>query len=309
MSNVTKEMFETISGEIGMQKMIELDSAVKAYHGISNNGHLRLSFMSSVVPPKMESTKLLKVTQGKEMDGVYWTSFDLLQTNAKEVFYSFCNDMVSAIEGIDEEKKALVYLKNRFHIWKSMFKRGGTSISAELLRGLFGELYFLHTDCSEKYGIDDAVAAWSGVDGTVKDFSIKTDWYEIKTVFSSAVSVKISSVFQLSSDVPGHLVIVKIEAMSPLYSNGKSSIGELLQAILEKIDIDETRELFIGKLAGYGLDLTDECCLEKYSVVSQNFYTVNSQFPRLLESDIKFQEICKISYELVINSLDRFKEN
>lgn len=73
--------------------------------------------------------------------------------------------------------------------------------------------------------------------------------------------------------------------------------------------MDETKELFLGKLAEYGLDLTDECCSEKYSVVSQHFYTVNSEFPRILEPDVKFKEICKVSYELIINSLDRFKED
>lgn len=309
MSSFTKEMFETLSNEMGSQKMLELDSVVRVYYGMSNEGNPRLSFMSSVAPPKMDSTKMLKVVQGKEMDGVYWTSFDLLQSNAKQVFYSFCSDLVGVIEGSSEEKKALVYLKNRFHIWKSMFIKGGSNISAELLKGLFGELYFLHTFFADKYGMNEAIVGWSGVDGTSKDFSIETDWYEVKTVSTSAVSVKISSVSQLSSDVPGHLVIIKIESMSPAYSNGKSSIGELLQAILEKIDMDETKESFLGKLAEYGLDLTDECCSEKFSVVSQRLYAVNSEFPRIMESDVKFQEICKVSYELIINSLERFKED
>lgn len=309
MSSFNKEMFESLSNETGSQRMLELESAVRVYYGMSNQGNPRLSFMSSVVPPKMDSTKMLKVVQGKEMDSVYWTSFDLLQANAKQVFYSFCSDLVSAVEKINEEKKALVYLKNRFHIWKSMFKKGGASISDELLKGLFGELYILNMSFVDKYGIDEAIAAWSGADGAAKDFSIGMDWYEIKTVSSSAVSVKISPISQLSSDIPGHLVIIKIESMSPVYSNGKSSIGELIQAILEKIDIDETRESFLRKLAIYGLDLTDECCSEKYSVVSRHLYTIDSEFPRILESDVKFQEICKVSYELIINSLDRFKED
>ena len=309
MSSFTKEMFEALSNETGSQRMLEIESAVRVYYGMSNEGNPRLSFMSSVVPPKMDSTKMLKVVQGKEMDSVYWTSFDLLQVNAKQVFYSFCSDLVSAIEKINDEKKALVYLKNRFHIWKSMFKKGGVSISAELLKGLFGELYILNTSFVDKYGINEAIAAWSGADGAAKDFSIGMDWYEIKTVSSSAVSVKISSVSQLSSDIPGHLVIIKIESMSPVYSTGQSSIGELIQAILKKIDIDETKELFLKKLANYGLDLTDECCSEKYSVISRRFYTIDSGFPRILESDVKFQEICKVSYELIINSLDRFKED
>ena len=308
MSSITKEIFEGITNEMGSQKMVELNSSVKVYYGMSNKGNPRLSFMSSVAPPKMESTKMLKVVQGKEADEVYWTNFDLLQTNARHVFYSFCCDLANAIDGISEEKKALVYLKNRFHIWKSMFKKGGTSISVELLKGLFGELYFLLTYLVDKYGLNEAIEAWSGADGTAKDFSIGTGWYEVKTVSSSAVSVKISSVSQLSSDFPGDLVIIKIESMSPVYSNGKSSIGELLQVILERIDFDETKEAFLGKLAEYGLDLTDECCSEKFSVVSQNLYTVDFDFPRILESDVRFREICKVSYELIINSLDRFKE-
>lgn len=308
MNSITKEIFESLSNEMGSQKMLELESAIRTYYGMSNDGNPRLSFMSSVAPPKMESTKMLKVVQGKEMDGVYWTSFDLLQSNAKQVFYSFCSDLVGVVAGIREEKKALVYLKNRFYIWKSMFKKGGAIISAELLKGLFGELYFLHTFFADRYGRTEAITGWSGADGTSKDFSIGTDWYEVKTVSSSAVSVKISSVSQLSSDVPGHLVIIRVESMSPIYADGKSSIGELLQAIIEQIDLDEVKESFLKKLSEYGLDLTDECCSEKFSVVSQNLYTVDSEFPRILESDIKFNEICKVSYELIINSLSRFKE-
>lgn len=309
MSNFNRDIFEAISNELGSQKMIELDSIVKVYYGMSKEGHPRLSFRSSVAPPKMESTKLLKVIQGKEMDGVYWSNFDLLQSNAKQVFYSFCGDLVDAIEGIGDERKALVYLKNRFHIWKSMFKKGGTSVSPELLKGLFGELYFIDTVLSDKYGMNEAIAAWSGADGTAKDFSIGMDWFEVKAVAASAVSVKISSLSQLSSDYPGHLVIVRLESMSPVYSDGKSSIGELLQTILERIDLDETKELFLSKLATYGLVLTDQCCSEKYSVVSRHSYSVNSEFPRIMETDIKHQEICKVIYELIINSLDRFKED
>ena len=307
MNNFSKELFETISNEMGAQKMIEVKSVIKVYYGRSNEGYFRLSFLSSVAPPKMDSTKLLKVIQGKESEGVYWTSFDLLESTARQVFYSFCSDLVNAVEGIGEEKKALVYLKNRFHIWKAMFKKGNSSISAEVLKGLFGELYFIDAVLSEKYGINEAILAWSGTDGTAKDFSIGTDWYEIKAVSTSSVSVKISSVSQLSSDVPGYLVIIRLESMSPAFSDGKSSIGELFHSILKKIDLDETKELFLSKVLTYGLNMNDDCCTEKFSVVSAQPYRVDDTFPRLTEVDIKHNEICKVCYELIINSLERFK--
>jgi hypothetical protein len=308
MSNYGKEAFETISSEMGSQKLIEVDSSLKVYYGISNEGNPRLSFLSTVAPPKMDSTKLLKVVQGKETECVYWTNFDLLESTAKQVFYSFCSDIVNAVDRIANEKKALVYLKNRFHIWKSLFKKGNTAISVELIKGLFGELYFLDTFLAEKYDINDAIRSWSGTDGTAKDFSKDADWFEIKAVSASSVSVKISSVSQLSSEAPGHLVIIKLESMSPMFANGKSSIGEVFHNILQKIDMDETRESFLSKIQTYGISLTDDCCSEKFNVISVQSYLVGDEFPRLLETDIKHKEICKVSYELIINSLERFKE-
>lgn len=70
MSSFTKEMFEALSNEMGSQKMLEIESSVRVYYGMSNEGNPRLSFMSSVAPPKMDSTKMLKVIQGKK-----WTAF------------------------------------------------------------------------------------------------------------------------------------------------------------------------------------------------------------------------------------------
>ncbi len=308
MNNFGKEVFESIASELGSQKLIELASALKVYYGISNEGNPRLSFLSTIAPPKMDSTKMLKVIQGKETEGVYWTNFDLLESTARQVFYSFCSDLVDAIDSIADEKKALIYLKNRFYIWKALFKKSTTVFSAELIKGMFGELYFLDTALTEKYGINDAIKSWSGIDGTAKDFSKDSDWYEIKTVSVTSVSVKISSLPQLSSEMPGHLVIIKLETMSPMFANGKSSIGEIFQNIVRKIDLDEIKELFLNKIQTYGISLSDDCCNKKFNVISVQSYHVDEEFPRLLEADIKYKEICKVSYELIINSLDRFKE-
>ena len=307
-SSTNKDVFEAISNEMGTQKLIDVDSVLKVYYGLSSDGNPRLSFVSSVAPPKMDSTKLLKVSQGKECEKTYWTNFDLLEPTAKQVFYSFCSDLADAVAEINDEKKALIYLKNRFHIWKTLFKKGTQMVSAELLKGLFGELYFLNSCLFERFGVDDAIKSWSGSDGTAKGFSKDTEWVEIKAVSVSAVSVKISSISQLSSESPGHLVIIKLETISPLYADGKSSIGDLFYEIVKQIELNETKELFFSKVQSYGINLTDECCMERFNVISMQSYGVSSDFPRLTEDDIKHKEICKVSYELIINSLERFKE-
>lgn len=293
---------------LGNQKKLMISSVLSVYYGINGDSNFRLSFMSSVIPPKMESTKLLKVSQFQESDAVYWTCFDLMQSTAKQVFYTFCGDIVSSVCDIQDEHKALILLKNRFHTWKSMFKRDVSKISDEMIKGLLGELYFLKEFMIVKYGVDDAIETWSGPDGANKDFSKGTDWYEVKTVSANMISVKISSVTQLSSATPGHLVIIRLESMSSQFEDGQSSLGQLFQSVLRLIEADETREKFLRKLISYGFDLSDDCCNVKYKILSCTIYRVDDEFPRIQETDIKFQEICKLRYELIINTLERFRE-
>lgn len=293
---------------LGNQKKLTVSCVLGVYYGINSDGNFRLSFMSSVIPPKMESTKMLKVSQFQESDDVFWTCFDLMQSTAKQVFYTFCGDIVSSVYDIQDEHKALILLKNRYHTWKSMFKRDVSKITDEMIKGLLGELYFLKEFMAVKYGVDDAIEAWSGPDGANKDFSKGTDWYEVKTVSSNMISVKISSVTQLSSATPGHLVIIRIESMSSQFEDAQSSVGELFKSVLQLIEADETRERFLNKLLSYGFDLSDDCCNVKYKILSCILYKVDDEFPRIQESDIKFQEICKLSYELIINALEKFRE-
>lgn len=305
--------FEDIYSElekdlVNNQKKLKVDSALNIYYGVNTDGNFRLSFLSSVIPPEIESTKLLRVSQGKESESVFWTCFDLLQSTAKHVFYTFCGDIVSSVENISDEKDALLILKNRFHTWKNLFKNETSTVSEELIRGLFGELFFIKNFMIDNYGVDNSIDAWSGPDCASKDFSIGVDWYEVKTVTASALSVKISSVTQLSSMVPGYLIIIRLETMSPKFDDGQSSISDLFKAILQTIVSEETKDKFFSKILSYDINISDESCCSKYKVLSCNHYKVDSKFPRLQDTDIKFQEICRVNYELIINTLEKFKE-
>lgn len=211
-----ESIYKAISAEaVANQKKLSIDSSLGVFYGISPEGYYRLAFMSSIAAPKMESTRLLRVTQGKENDDVFWTCFDLLNMDAKKVFYTFCANLIESIVSIKDETIALRQLKVRYITWKAMFKNEITkAIPKEIVQGLFGEMYYLKNEMFPQYGVNDSVKAWSGPDGKSKDFSIGTTWYEIKTVGANATTVRISSLTQLSSENVGHLVILKAEGMS-----------------------------------------------------------------------------------------------
>lgn len=293
----------------GNQKRLEVDSVLGVYYGVSSDGLLRLSFLSSIPAPKMESTKLLKVYQGQESEGVFWTCFDLLQVEAKKVYFTFCANLIDAVTGIAVEKDALNSLKKRYITWKTMFRKDlKNGLSMEAVQGLFGELYFLKNYLAKKYDFTECIRAWSGPDAASKDFSIGKEWYEIKTIGANAMSVKISSLAQLSSKTDGHLVVLRVERMSPEFSNGESSIEELFRCILNMIEDETTEGLFLSKLSAFGVDISDESFSAKFDIKAQERFLINEKFPRIREEDIKYTEICDVSYSLIINTLKDFLE-
>ena len=307
MINFEKIYTELEQDLIGRQKKLALSSALKIFYGINSEGHYRIAFLSTIIPPKFGSTKTLKIYQGQESENVYWTCLDLVDHHAKQVFYSLCNDLVDAIVDEESEENALVLLKNRYFAWRLMFKKSKASITEERVKGLFGEMYFLLNYMTPKYGIDVAINSWSGPDGASKDFSKDMDWYEVKTTSSTATTVKISSISQLSSNTKGYLTIIKLEKMSDEYRDGQSSISELFTNILQNIKTDGLKEKFIAKLVAYGFDISDENIKLNFKTIDMQMYIVDENFPRLKETDIKFQEITKMTYELIINTLDKYK--
>ena len=306
-----ESMYSSLTTELsGNQKKLNIHSGIGVYYGLSKDGYFRIAFLSSIAAPKIESTKMLRVTQGKEAINTYWTCFDLLQNDAKKVFFSFCENLIETVKNIFDEQKALYALKKRYIIWKSMFKREASSkLSKEVIQGLFGELYFMKKYMLDRFGAAVAIQSWSGPDAKSKDFAVNTEWFEIKTIGSNTSTVHISSLAQLSSTHTGHLIIIKSEAMSDQFSNGESSIGELFNYIFKQIN-DETLEgVFLTKLSALGFDSTDESFMSKFDVKSMTSYKVNEDFPRLTENDINRTEICDVSYSLIISSLKNYMED
>ncbi len=304
-----QQCFENFLSIGNQQKKIAVDSAVGVYFGLSNDGFLRLSFLSKAEAPRLESTKALRVTQGEEAVGVFWTCFDLVNNEAKSVFYTFCANMANAVSGIKSEPQALTALKKRYIAWKSMFKGiPNSNVSKEVVQGLFGELFFLKNYVIGKHGINAAINGWSGPDSKSKDFSVDNEWYEVKTVGANTASVHISSLAQLSSQYDGHLVVVKVESMSREFENGEACIGDLFSAILSQITDETIENVFLSKISAFGFELSDSCMSEKFNVKSLDKHKVDADFPRITENDIKRQEICDVSYSLILSTLKTYLE-
>lgn len=304
-----REIYENLSNQVaGNQRKIPVNSCVEVFFGYSNDGNLRLSFLTNTLPPLIESTSILKVVQGREGKESCWTSFDLLSAELKDAYFSFCENMIESVIGVNDEAMALSILKRRFFTWKKLFqKTSERDVSKEKLLGLFGELLVLKSILAPKYGINTAIIAWGGPDLQSKDFTVDDTWYEVKTIGANSDSIHISSITQLSSNLPGHLIVVQAEAVSPESEYGYSMI-DVIKEILIKITDETIENTLIRKIQNIGIDVFGKETAVRFDIKSISSYAVSDDFPRITEISVPFPEITDVHYSISKAAISRFLE-
>ena len=305
MNNFAEKFKQLEQDIVNEQRKIPLDSHLSVFYGVTSEKQFRLSFISSLVPFELESTKEIKVTQGKESEGVYWTCFDLLNEDAKEVFFIFCESLIESIVGEQDESKAINKIKDRYYSWKLLLKTKGR-MSYELYQGLYGELYFLYSELAQQSSLEEAVMAWVGPDGYSKDFSVENNWFEIKTIGTSSTTVKINSLTQLDSEIDGKLVVITVEKMSDQFNTGLCGVHQLYEAILTNLNNPILKEEFVNKVLKYGY-IDDDNALNnhKYEVKSIRYYKVDKDFPKLTRTNVNNPAFSNVTYEILINAIEK----
>lgn len=305
-----QKIFEELNRAEGFIKIKIEESPVGIYCGVKENGLPCLAFMSQHPPLTIESTQYLQVTQWSENNSVYWSRFDLGLGNARTVFYSLCIDLIKASVGCNNDEQAMNAIKNKYMIWRKMFRKAKGSMTEESYKGMFGELYFLKHYLWPQIGLSNAIRSWSGPDLTAKDYSYKEDWYEVKTISTNSNSVSISSLTQLESVTSGHLVVVRVEQMSSEYNEGDYCVEKIISDIMRSVDDEEVKDLFINKILSYGYDF-DECenTFHRYRVANGKFYLVDNNFPRITTDSVSYKEVIKVTYSLALDGIQKYTED
>lgn len=309
MINLNKKFTELNRNIKNSQYPINFKSAVKAYYGINKDGYYRISFLSSKSPEIKGTTKNIAIVQGNSNENNYWTCFDLKNDSLLSVFSTFGEDLISCILDEMNENVALSRLRTRFNTWLALFRKSRTPLSPEKAKGLFGELYFIKNYLSKKYSLEDAIKSWSGPENYNKDFAINDTWFEVKTINVGSAVAKISSIQQLSSDVIGKLIVIRVEEMSDSFNGEDSTINKLCQFIISSIIDTEIKDLFLFKISEIGYDFCDEIGDKNYHVERIESYIVDGNFPALHEKDINVNVINNVSYEIILKMIKDYMED
>lgn len=252
----------------------------------------------------IESSRYIDVKIYKNTSGKVSICFNLMDKYMYSLFLRFCSDIIESTRNL-KTKNVIDYIIRRWDSWRLMFKKNYTKLLNESqIKGLIGELVFLKNYMIPIFGYKASIDSWMGPNMLHKDFEINDTWYEVKTIVSSSLTVKINSVEQLESPYIGQLIVIKMDKTS-CKSKGNITLNILINEVENLIGDFETRIKFLNKLNQVGYYFDEEYELYNYRVLKINKYLVRNDFPKIT-SDCLREGIVKASYEIALNSIEKY---
>lgn len=306
--NDSKEMFDKL-GNFEQFHLVDLTSKLPLYYGYDKKGRLSLSFISDKYEKNLTGTQILDIVSGQNKSGLYQIFLSLNDSNYKSIFFALCDDIIASLDVVKNSSIGFKVFVDRIRKWKKMFTSKSSFLDEKSIQGLYGELYFLDGYRFHKYGREKAIKAWGGPLGRTKDFSIDLDWYEVKCMTTNSNKITISSIQQLDSENPGHLVVVKVELVPEGFNNGIASLNDLFWKITKELyNLPESSDLFLQCVLKKGFQPDGFYEQFRFDVVSEDFYLVQKDFPRVQLPKGSEDSIGKVTYELMVNSLKDYLE-
>ena len=272
--------------------------------------------LNLVEKPDLSSFSNLKdirvdlIEDDKQRDILYLAIL-LLDPEHEEVFSVFCEDLVTEISHISDEKKIVLELLNRLEKWRSLFDKASLSgLSPEEQRGLYGELFFMRRWLESSSSLQRCIKAWVGPEKQIRDFQLN-DWgLEVKTTHGkNHQKVHISSERQLDTTTLRSLYLFHL-SLENQQQNGETLnhiVDDLMNQYLK--DVTALRE-FKTKLilAGYYKHHSSQYEAVGYQIRDQSYFNIKDSFPRIEEADIR-RGVGDVKYSIILSECTAYATN
>lgn len=276
---------------------------IRFYVGKDEDSLYSFEFRGRFVPHRLLGSEVISVQQFQN-NAELCLRFSLKDIEFLDCFCIFCSDLLESTNSIEDDVSAYNELTNRYLSWRKLFSMNHGIMSENEIMGLVGELLYLKDYIVPNYGAETALDCWVGPDKTHKDFSVETDWFEIKAINTGKETIRISSIEQLDAEINGHLVVYKLERMSPSFHG--ISLNMLVEMIVNILKSRILVDIFYNKLSNYGYNFSSDYDNYVYSVANPDTYLVTSSFPKMSRGNLPLA-IGKIQYELFLSEIEPYK--
>lgn len=225
----------------------------------------------------------------------------------RDLFLGLCETLIASLQPTSDSATALAVTLAHIKRWKTFLAgRKSRLLSAEDIRGLFGELLFLRSLYQDHLNEKAAVEAWCGPDRSHQDFIFGNTAVEIKSLSGRERStVQISSEDQLETLCDDlFLVIYRLSDMPE--SDLTLSLNDLVHLIENELTDATAIEELPKRLASYGYVEMREYDKPEFLVTAQHAYRVIDGFPRLIRSGLP-EGIVRLGYEIELEKIAAFE--
>lgn len=224
----------------------------------------------------------------------------------KDLFFGLCETLIARLRETTDSATALAVALAHIKRWQRFLAgRRKRLLSAEEIRGLFGELVFLRYLYQNSLGESAAVDAWRGPDGSHQDFIFGNTSVEIKSLSGQERStVRISSEDQLET-LSDNLFLLVYRLSDLPESDQSLSLNGLVHLIENELTDAAAVEGLSKRLATYGYVELKQYDKPKLRVTARSAYHVTQGFPRLVRSALP-DGIVRLSYEIELEKLEAF---
>jgi len=226
----------------------------------------------------------------------------LVNQQHTEVFSVLCEDLISRVSEIESVDEVLRILIQRLDKWKSLFESAsGQGLTPDQQRGLFGELYFLRSWLETDPNVPNAMLAWQGPAGNIRDFQMGEWGLEVKTTHgNNHQKVQVSSERQLDCSNLACVFLYHLSLEEQLFSG--ESLNEIVD-VVESLLIERGASLsdFKMRLLQVGYFDQHRYLYENkgYKIRACDVYHVKDQFPRIEEVDLR-RGVGDVKYSIVV---------
>lgn len=232
-----------------------------------------------------------------------------LQDNQhKDIFSVLCEDLISSIIELTDEKPLIKEIIYRLEKWKSLFDKVSLQgLTSEEQRGLYGELIFLRKLLQFHSDFQQVLTSWVGVEKQIKDFQFGSWCVEVKTTHgNNHQKIHISSERQLDTTNLENLFLFHLSLESRLHS------GETLNDIVDSVRLILEEDFsslskFNNKLleAGYFDNHRLLYSESGYFIRNEAYYKVENEFPRIEEAEIR-KGVGDVKYSIIISQYSEY---
>lgn len=242
----------------------------------------------------------LEVNLNGPNKGKQFIVLKLINRQFEDIFAVLCDDLVSQVAEIRDDKELVSELFGRLNLWAMLFEKASSDgLSQEAQRGLYGELYLLRRMLS--YGCDPAksISSWLGPARMVRDFQHGDFAIEVKTTHgNNHQRLKINGERQLDpSNLKGlFLFHLSLETLQ----GSQESLNEVVDSLLSLVSHSIAAN-FRSKLYQYGYFDHHRHLYDGvgYKIRSATFYEVKGTFPRIDENELR-PGVGDVKYSIIV---------